>query len=51
MLGLEVEPELGAVAEVAGESEGCVCGDAAFFGEDFAGVDDGEAVGGHGFVL
>jgi hypothetical protein len=43
MLGLEVEPELGAVAEVAGESEGCVCGDAAFFGEDFADAGLGDA--------
>jgi hypothetical protein len=43
MLGLEIEPELGAVAEVAGEAKGCVGGDAAFFGEDFADAGLGDA--------
>jgi hypothetical protein len=43
MLGLEIEPELGAVAEVAGETKSCVGGDAAFFGEDFADAGLGDA--------
>jgi hypothetical protein len=43
VLGLEIEPELGAVIEVAGEAEGCVSGDAAFFGEDFADAGLGDA--------